>query len=209
MGVSPMVGKILRLSVAATAATLLLASSAGAQDAKAPAKVDEASAETGAEAASTDRETLMKRATAYWEARITRSPKVYDFYAPPEKGGPKSLKEISEGGNIQWLEAEVQDAKIGSNWGVVYTRVKAEIPVAGAFELPDDLKERVVQSQWNKVDGEWYKKPVPRGLSAQQELQRKRAAAYRDRIEQEKQAAIEEAEAEAKAKAESEKGASK
>jgi len=196
---------ILRVSVAVLAASLLVAVSAGADDAKAPAKVDEAGAAAGAGAkvASSDRDKLMKRAKEYWDARVARSPKVYDFYAPPEKGGPKSLKDISEGGNIQWIEAEVQDAKIGSNWGVVYTRVKAEIPVAGAFDLPDDLKERVVQAQWNKVEGEWYKKPVPRGLSAQQELQRKRAAAYRDRIEKEKQSAVEEAEAEAKASPES------
>jgi len=196
-----MTKKTLRASVAVLAASLLVAVGAGADDAKAPAKVDEAGAASEASATkdrnASDREKLMKRATAYWNARVARSPKVYDFYAPPEKGGPKGLKEISEGGNIQWLEAEVQDAKIGSNWGIVYTRVKAEIPVAGAFDLPEDMKERVVQAQWNKVDGEWYKKPVPRGLSAQQEIQRKRAAAYRDRLEKEKKAAIEEAEAKA------------
>jgi len=172
------------------ALALTSAATAGAQDA--PAKVGEESA-AAAESSTADREALKKRAQAYWNARMARSAEVYDFYLPPEKGGPKSLKEISEGGNITWLEAEVTDVKVGTNWGVVYTKVKADIPVAGAFEVPEDLKNRTLQAQWNKVDGEWYKKAIPRGLSAHSQKRRERAADYRAKMKEEQEAAAKEA----------------
>lgn len=117
-------------------------------------------------AAKSDEAVLLERADGYWDARRQRLRKVLKYYAPPGKGGPTSLAEVSEAGNLRYLAHEVREAKIDGDTAIVKVWVKLDAQIRNAtFRVPEALRESVVRERWIKVDGVWYKKPVPRGLS--------------------------------------------
>jgi hypothetical protein len=123
-----------------------------------------ASGASAGEAAS-DEQALLERAAKYWEARVAGSPEVLDFYAPPEKGGPKHANERSEFGNVRYREAEIEGAEIDGDQALVRIRIKASFPLATALTVDDGFWTRPIREEWLEVDGTWYKKPIPLGYS--------------------------------------------
>ena len=112
-----------------------------------------------------DEQALLERAGKYWEARVAGSPKVLDFYAPPEKGGPKTARDRSEFGNITYRGAEIEGAEIDGDRAWVRIRITAGFPLATAVQLDEGFWTREIREEWLKVEGTWYKKPVPLGFS--------------------------------------------
>jgi hypothetical protein len=112
-----------------------------------------------------DEQALLERAGKYWEARVASSPELLDFYAPPEKGGPKFASDRSEFGNVKYQGAEVTGAVIDGDQAMVRIRITASIPLAAAAQLDKGFWTREIREEWLKVDGTWYKKPVPLGFS--------------------------------------------
>ena len=113
----------------------------------------------------TDEEILVERATAYWAHRVARSRKVIEYYAPPEKGGPTRAKDISEGGNVGYRSWKIEDAKVDGDRGVVYIHVSVTFPMPTPLNMGKDFTTRTLKEEWLKVDGTWYKKPIPMGFS--------------------------------------------
>ena len=168
------------IGVAALALTLLLGvGAAGA------AEGDPGAAQTGA----TEAQQLLERARAYWDARGARSKQVMEFYAPPEKGGPTRSRDVSEFGNIAYRSWEVESAEVDGDEGLVQVHIVADFPLPTPVKLSRDIMDRTVPEEWIKVDGTWYKKPIPRGFSHAFNQSREAAEAAR------KAQAAEEAEA--------------
>ena len=120
-------------------------------------------------AANSEVDALRERATAYWEAKTLRSEAVFDFYAPPEKGGP-DRDAIYEGKQARLDSAVVDTVEVTDGTGIVH--VKLEIAsfeflspaMAMALEQHPELRHRTIRDEWLQVDGTWYRKPrVPFG----------------------------------------------
>ena len=106
----------------------------------------------------------MERALEYWEARVTRSHHVMDFYAPADKGGPTRPKDVSEFGNIGYKSWSLEGVEVDGDLGIV----KVKMTIAFALPTPVDLGDkltRTIHERWLKVDGTWYKRPIPIGFS--------------------------------------------
>ena len=135
------------------------------------ARADEASggageiAATAPREAGSDEEILLARAREYWDARGRRLGKVMEFYAPPEKGGPKQPKDVSEFGNVSYTEWNVERAQVEGDRGIVDIRITAAFPLPAPIKLDDKIWTRTIREEWLKVEGTWYKKPVPLGFS--------------------------------------------
>ncbi len=119
----------------------------------------------GAGEPAADEQALLERAGKYWEARVASSPELLDFYAPPEKGGPKTARERSEFGNIRYRGAEVEGAEIDGDQAVVRIRIGVGFAMVTPLELDESFWTREIREEWLKVDGTWYKKPIPLGFS--------------------------------------------
>lgn len=122
----------------------------------------------GAGAAS-DADALRERATAYWEAKAARSDAVFDFYAPPEKGGP-ARDSIYEGRQARYASAVVDKVEVNDATGIVHVKLEiksfdfASPALAAALEEHPEAMNRTVRDEWIDVDGTWYRKPhVPFG----------------------------------------------
>ena len=112
-----------------------------------------------------DEKILRQRVAAYWDARVARTTKVFDFYAPPDKGGPQKARDVSEGGNILFRTYEIEDVEIEGDSALIHLRVSAHVYLnrpSGAAQLQRDAQ---IQEAWVRVDEAWYKRPIPRGLS--------------------------------------------
>jgi hypothetical protein len=100
---------------------------------------------------------LRERAQAYWEARIARSPRVHEFYAPPRSAA------VSEGGNVQFTAFEIEGVEVRGDDATVEVRVQAHVAlptrVGGATHAAH------VHEAWHRVGGAWYKRPVPPGFA--------------------------------------------
>lgn len=114
-----------------------------------------------------ERQVLSERAQSYWQARASRSAKVMEFYAPVDKGGPKDPVDVSEFGNVRYKSWEIDSVSVEGDRGLVEIRIQADYN-ALSRALPRKLVEsalnRTVREEWLKVDGVWYKKPIPRGF---------------------------------------------
>ncbi len=122
-------------------------------------------AATAAHAGGSDEEILLARAREYWDARGRRLGKVMEFYAPPEKGGPKQPKDVSEFGNVTYTDWKVERAQVDGDRGIVDIRITAAFPLPAPIKLDDKIWTRTIREEWLKVEGTWYKKPVPLGFS--------------------------------------------
>ena len=130
-------------------------------------RADEARGADGsaARAGSSDEEVLLERAREYWDARGKRLYKVMEFYAPPEKGGPKQPKDVSEFGNVAYTEWKVERVQIEGGRGIVDILITAAFALPAPIKLDDKIWTRTIREEWLKVEGTWYKKPVPLGFS--------------------------------------------
>jgi hypothetical protein len=107
---------------------------------------------------------LRERAQQYWEARVAGSARVLEFYAPPEKGGPRGPGEVSEGGNLRFTAFEIEGVELGGDAATVLVRVEASLPVRRELARTSAERSRLLREVWDRVDGTWYKRPVPRGF---------------------------------------------
>ena len=117
------------------------------------------------EMARSDEEVLRQRATEYWQARMSRSAKVMEFYAPADKGGPTRAKDVSEFGNVGYSSHSVQDVTVEGDRGIVQIQVTAVFPLPVPRKVAKDILNRTIGEEWLKVDGVWYKRPIPAGFA--------------------------------------------
>ena len=113
-----------------------------------------------------DEEILLERAREYWDARGRRLGTVMEFYAPPDKGGPKQPKDVSEFGNVSYTEWKVEGAQVEGDRGTVEIQVTAAFALPTPVALGDKIWKRTLREEWIKVEGAWYKKPIPLGFSS-------------------------------------------
>jgi hypothetical protein len=109
-------------------------------------------------------EILRERAREYWEARVAGSARALEFYAPPEKGGPRGPAEVSEGGNLRFTGFAIEGVEIRGDGASVLVRVEAMVPADRQPARPGSPRSRLLREAWERVDGAWYKRPVPRGF---------------------------------------------
>jgi len=130
------------------------AASKGAPVAAAPATAVDKNAERA----------LRARVKGFWDARLARSEKTYDFYLPPAKGGlPRA--DVADGMNVVWQEYEIVGVKIDgdSAWVTIKGRVSLVLPKP--MPVPEEMTRPVVAEEWRRTDGVWYRQPVQAGLS--------------------------------------------
>lgn len=141
----------------ALAALALLAVGAGAE-----------SGDSGSASSNGTADAVRERAEAYWQARLSRSQEVYDFYVPEEKGGPKRNK-IRDLGNVYYESFEVGEVDFREqDRAAVTMRVKiSSLGVQVPPEVMNAIREepRVFREPWKKVEGTWYREFVPFDLS--------------------------------------------
>lgn len=113
-------------------------------------------------AANEDEKALLERAEGYWGARVERSREVFDYYVPPEKGGPES---VFENGGVVWREFEIQRVAVDGEKGVVTVKARTSLATQVPVNLPESLMNPTINESWVRVDGTWYKKEVKPGLS--------------------------------------------
>ncbi len=135
---------------------------------------------TAAAEESADAKALRARATQYWKYRVARDAKLYDFYAPPEKGGPTYYAEVSDHGPVQYTAFEITQVDVKGDQGVVQLRARHVLLGDKAVQVPERFRWVDLTRDWVRVDGVWYQKPRKPGLSVAsgfQEKQRQRRAA--------------------------------
>ena len=137
------------------------------------------SAATAARASGSDEAVLLERARDYWDARGGRLGKVMEFYAPPDKGGPKQPKDVSEFGNVSYTEWKVEGVQVEGDRGIVEVHVTAGFRLPTPVKLRDDIWKRTIHEKWLKVEGAWYKEPIPLGFSGANDLPAAATAAGR------------------------------
>jgi hypothetical protein len=118
-------------------------------------------ASSGAEGDET--KVLRDRVTQYWDARVARSEKVYDFYPVPELGGPKDRKMLGEFGNVTFEGYEIEDISVDGDTATVKLQVVADTSTGSPHH-----KEHAVhvpsQEEWIRVCDTWFRKPVRKSL---------------------------------------------
>ncbi len=107
---------------------------------------------------------LRERARQYWEARVAGSDRVFEFYAPPEKGGPRGPAEVSEGGNLRFTAFEIEAVEVRAAEALVRVRVEATVPALRQPARSGTPRSALLREAWDRLDGAWYKRPVPRGF---------------------------------------------
>lgn len=112
-----------------------------------------------------DEEVLRERAAEYWQARQSRSKQVMDFYAPADKGGPTRPKDVSEFGNVGYSSYAIEDVTVDGDTGIVQVAVTAVFPLPVPKAVAKDILNRKIGEEWLRVDGIWYKKPIPAGFA--------------------------------------------
>jgi hypothetical protein len=113
---------------------------------------------------------VRERAQAYWAARVERSRRVLEFYASPEKGGPKGPADISEGGNLRYTAFEIEQVDVRGDEAIVQLRVAVDVPMSRHSPVVASRTSRVSE-KWDRLDGVWYKRPVPRGFARRRPIQ--------------------------------------
>ncbi len=109
-----------------------------------------------------DSEVLKERAAEYWRYRVARTEQVYDFYAPPELGGPSGWRDTSELGNVGYKWYEIDGVEIDGDTAVVKLTVQTELMLNRPTRIPEERLRFEIEETWNKIEGTWYKKPIPR-----------------------------------------------
>ena len=125
--------------------------------------------EAAAAAPQSDEEILRQRAQSYWEARTTHSPGVMSFYAPAELGGPTRPKDVSEFGNVAFRKWEIEAVEVEGDRGMVRIRIEASFPLPAPARITKQIMNRLLGEEWIKVEGTWYKKPIPRGFATRRQ----------------------------------------
>ncbi len=137
---------------------LLSVGGAAARAAEPAAKSESAPAAKSAEDA------FRARLTEYWDLRIARSEKVYDFYLPAEKGGSKK-EDIADLGGVNYEKYAIEDVKIEGDTAYATLQTEATIALPKPMPLPDSAYKPRIVDVWHRTDGVWYREAVEPGLS--------------------------------------------
>lgn len=128
----------------------------------------EGEGEAGAKAAepSSEEAALRERVQDYWKAKIARSAEVYSFYPPTERSDPEKLARIAELGNIHYSSFEIDSIELEDGDAALVRgtarigKLGGEVPAHAARAIKKEPHS--VDARWKKVDGTWYREPVPR-----------------------------------------------
>ncbi len=116
-----------------------------------------------------DEQVLSERVAAFWDARLERSLKVYDFYPSPELGGPKDRTTIGEFGNVSFHSYSIEAIEVN---GDDSASIRLKVGLAASQPTPggarDARRSLLLLDEWNKICGTWYRKPRPRSLARQE-----------------------------------------
>jgi hypothetical protein len=123
---------------------------------------------------SADSRALRERAREYWKLRIARDPKLYQFYAPPEKGGPTYFYEVSDYRAVQYTDFEITGVEVDGDQGRVRVRAHHVLVGEKIRQLPDEYRWVDLTREWSKVGGVWYQKPRKPGLSVAEKFRQRR-----------------------------------
>lgn len=107
---------------------------------------------------------LQERVSAYWDARVARTARVYDFYPGPELGGPKDIAMIGEFGNMRFLDYRIEGIDIDSDTAVVSLTVTTEVTGLRQVHTVKKPRELPAMERWNRICGTWFRKPKRRSL---------------------------------------------
>ena len=158
---------VLRVAIPFALASTLLVVAAGM-----PARAEEAASKS-APAAAVQAQTpasksaeraLRARVKGFWDARLARSEKVYDYYLPPEKSG-LSRAAVADGNSMILKQYEIVGVKIDGDSASVTVKTQVELLLPKPMPIPDEMTRPVVAEQWHRTDGVWYRQPVEAGLS--------------------------------------------
>lgn len=127
-------------------------------------------------AAQNPEDAFRARLTEYWDLRIARSQKVYDFYLPPEKGGSK-MEDIADLGGVNYQKYVIEDVKIEGDTAYATLQTEATIALPRPMPLPEDAYKPKVVDVWHRTDGVWYREAVEPGISRIWNKQKKTPAA--------------------------------
>ncbi len=120
---------------------------------------------------------LRERATEYWGYKVSGSGKVYGFYQPPEKGGPKKTNEVTEGGQVGPESFEITAVEIDGDRAKVRTTALMDTSDVG-ITMPDHLRTIDFANDWFQFEGVWYRVPSkPTGLPTDKKVEERKAKA--------------------------------
>jgi hypothetical protein len=101
-----------------------------------------------------EEQALRTRVKEYWDAKVADSPKVFDYYLPPEKGGADRGR-ISEGQSITYGSSR---SGCDDRRGCCERRDQPRFPSScRRRSLPDSLKHPKIVDRWRRTEGIWYR----------------------------------------------------
>ena len=116
-----------------------------------------------------DEQVLRERVASFWDARLERSLKVYDFYPSPDLGGPKDRTTIGELGDLSIHSYSIEAIEVnGDESASIRLKVGLGVPLAMPGGTRDARRSLLMLEDWNKICGTWYRKPRPFSLARQE-----------------------------------------
>ncbi len=126
-------------------------------------------------AAQSPEDAFRARLAEYWDLRIERSQKVYDFYLPPEKGGSEK-EDIADLGGVNYQNYTIEDVKIQGDTAYATLQTEATIALPRPMPLPDEAYKPKIVEIWHRTDGVWYREAIEPGISRVWNKQKKKPA---------------------------------
>ena len=101
-------------------------------------------------------ETLQERAQAFWEAKVKQDYAAqHSFFEPKLKRTMSVTDYIKRQGPVQYLEAHVDGVKVEEARGFVTVRILVQVKLPQ--QAAPTKQEAVVQEEWVRRGGEWYR----------------------------------------------------
>ena len=157
---------VLRVAIPFALASSLLVVAVGTR-ARAEEATSKSAPAAGAQATPVNKSAeraLRARVKGFWDARLARSEKVYDYYLPPAKGGlPRAG--VADGTSIAWKQYEIVGVKVDGDSAWVTIKGRVDLLLPKPMPIPEEMTRPVVAEEWHSTDGVWYRQPIPAGLS--------------------------------------------
>jgi hypothetical protein len=71
---------------------------------------------------------------------------------------------VSEGGNLRFTAFQIEAVEVRVDQAVVRVRVEATVPRSRQPARSVAPRRALIRETWERLDGAWYKRPVPRGF---------------------------------------------